>query len=297
MFCGNCGHMIPNGATVCPNCSATVKKKAPVNNVQMPSTPPAPADNGKRKLSKNEIAVIVITCIFTVILGVFAFYLVKYSVEVKKAPEAVSVTNDLVDVNAEDSAVGEMRVASNSAQSLDEMKVVIGGVEYQFPLMLEDLTANGWAHSGSSFVTAPIEAYQTKYVTLNLGADSMDICLYNPTAETLDIDECYIGSISSSWVDVILAKNITTHLSTRADVIAAYGNPSDKSTNTYLYYGNVEADFILDYPLDNTTPVVTFKFDEECDQRGAYDSDVLLYVNIQWFNPDVIALYNERSAD
>lgn len=306
MFCGNCGHPIPNGLNVCPNCSATVTPKVSANSplrnsgFQRPVAPVPPPANfsapQKKKLSKNAVAGIIITCVFAVILSVFAFYLIRYSTEVKKAPEAASAPADLVTVNDNEASVGEVKEADNSSESLEEMVIVIGGVEYQFPLKISDFTANGWIHSDTEFVLNPLAPNETKTITLNLGEDSMDVVLFNPTSSTLEITECFIAEISSNWVDFILAKNITTHTSTRAEIIEAYGTPAQGSNDVYLYYGNVD-DFVLDYPIKSTTPIVTLKFDENCVENGAKDTDVLLYVNVQWYNPDVEELYGERSAE
>lgn len=319
MFCGNCGKFIPDGMNACPNCHSTVRPNSPVQtpppppvynfnpvnpynqvpNAVPPVAPQMPVDNKPpKKKKKHTAAFVILTLIFTVVLGVFAFYFIKYTTEVKKVPEPVSAPVGLVNVNSENAQVGDIQEITNDSQSVYDMTFIIGGVKYSLPMKLSDFQADGWIYNDTDYNKKTVPAGETKMIMLHLGEYSIDVTLFNPTSSDLSPEECFIGEISSTWAEFILPKNITTHKSTRADIIEAYGNPDSEYLNIYMYYGYSQNEFAFyEYPMDSTVPAITFKFDEDCYSNGAKDTDVLKYVNIQWYDPDVVTKYNERSGN
>ena len=293
MYCGNCGFNVPDNLTVCPKCKATVRASAPAP-VQAP--PPVNHTPPKKKKSKTTAVIIILSFIFAIVIAVFAFFFAKYLSETKKA-ESAPADSGLVDVTNE-GGITDIREADISSENLEDMAFIINGIEYRFPLKLDDFTVNGWSLSVDGGENDSIPAGGTLSRTFVCGNDSFNVVFFNPTGASLAVKDCYIGEISSTWVDITLAKNITTHASTRADIVNAYGQPVDGSSAPYYYYGSYSAQQMSNnYPVMNTLPFYTLKFDENTASTGASDSDKLLYVNIQWYDPDAVNRYNERSGN
>lgn len=315
MKCRNCGREINDTAARCGYCNAIVKPEQRKFAVQQPAaprpvvTPPSvetprpvvtPPPVNKKPEKKTPVYKkwwfwSVISIVLILIVGVV--FLVMYLSESKKAEEAPAADAGLVLVTDE-SGINDMREEAVSSDNLVDMAFIINGIEYQFPLKLQDFTVNGWSLSAEGGENDSIPAGGTLSHTFVSGDQSFNVVFFNPTSSALPVKDCYIGEVSSTWIDITLAKNITTHASTRADVIAAYGQPLGGSTPPFYYYGTYSSDeMYYNYPMMNTKQFYTFKFDENTAETGGSDSDKLLYVNIQWYDPDAVNRYNERSGN
>lgn len=278
MLCPKCGHQLDGAVAFCPNCAAPV------------TTPPV----APQKSKKNKIVIIILSVIVAVLAAAFVYFLVGYLNQVSNGASAENVT--LIDTG--NVALKKSPEITNPSDSLDDMLFVINGEEYQFPLKLEDFTENSWETMNEDDKDRIIPAGEYTYARLYCGEKEMVLAFYNPTEKDAPIEDCYVGRIEPIWVDVILPGNITTHKSTRLEVKEALGMPNSDSTHTYWHYGEeTEDNMFINYALNNESPYITLKFDEECYENGAKDDDVLKYVDIQWFDPDVESKQNEGGAE
>jgi|GEM_PF-4333161 len=289
MYCSNCGAWIEGAVKFCPNCAALIEKNETPPEISSETPPQKPP---KKKLGTKKIVFIAAALIIAVLVLVFGIFLVKYL----KAADSGEKNTQIEFVEAE-GEVEEAKEATNPSTSLEDMLFVINGVEYQFPLKIDDFTSNGWKMNSDDIAETVVEAQKTHYFSLTCGDSRISVGVFNPTEKKQKVIDCYIGEISVKWADVVLAKNITPHKSTRKEIKEAYGMPNSTSSHVYWRYGEFSKNTFLTYDSQNAETIVTLKFHDDCSKNGSKDGDLLMFVKIQWYDPDVQKKYAERSGE
>jgi len=136
------------------------------------------------------------------------------------------------------------------SDDLLSFQVSIDGTVHQFPMPASDFKALGWTYEDDESQTL------SPNQTTTLGSwekddISLSVKMANPTSDTVTTDECIITGISldsydfeeCNW-DIILPKNIQLNVSSKEDIIAAYGNPTRESDLSGYYFLTYESDFL-----------------------------------------------------
>ena len=146
-------------------------------------------------------------------------------------------------------------------------RCLLDGVEYQMPIPMSELAANGWTLSE----TGTLEAMTySLYPDLLKGDAAIDAVVLNPTQETLPMEDCWIGEVSidlnndkqRAAASMFALPNGITIDSTAAEVLAAFN----------MTFEPVAADQeVTGYNLDGSTSV--FKLDES---YGLFENGILV---------------------
>lgn len=265
MFCDNCGNKLEKNASFCSECGNKIVLSGKIS----------------KKNQKNRVIILSVAVILGVAVGILVFMLIKYFTNGGDVPSQT-------EFEEMDGVVEEQfKAVTNPSTSLNDLVFVLEGVEYRFPLQVKDLLADGWTLDDyNSKVT--VESGQKESVYLVCGNSLIDVDIYNPSNKDMSIEECYVGELGVKWADVVLPCNICPGVSTRLDIKKAYGMPEEHLEHVLWYYGELDEDnedLFLSYPVNNEKPVITLKFSEDCAEDGPKDGDLLLYADIQFFDP------------
>ncbi|MBU3109980.1 hypothetical protein [Clostridium lacusfryxellense] len=128
------------------------------------------------------------------------------------------------------------------SDDLYKYEVSIDGIKYALPASYSDFEKNGWI--GKDFGTKTMDPNKYNIVNLEKGDQTMMVSIANMGTDVLPLSKCYIGRITIETINknqktnILMSKGISL-TSSQEEVIAAYGNPSDKyegTTTTKLTY-------------------------------------------------------------
>ena len=179
-----------------------------------------------------------------------------------------STANDPSDKNADTEAQGQtdteivvnFSLPTELSDNLFDYQMQVGDTLFSFPLTLGHLHKAGWtndedrypsiyADGSEEIITALGAGRETPYsmdfikedglITTHLAnnTDTSAECFTDEGASRIDVE--YLQGVTRfNAKPILLPKGITSGVSTKEDVIAAYGEPTDKeeSRDEYIYY-------------------------------------------------------------
>ena len=159
--------------------------------------------------------------------------------EEEKDDEDKEVAEEEADKPASENVV--VNTPSELSDDLYSFQVSIDGTVYQFPMWAKEFKALGWTYDGDGSQTITSNQY-TFSETWVKGDAKVYANFLNLTMNELTYDEAAIGGITfeeyyleDTDVEIILPKGIQYGVSSRDDIIAAYGDPTDEYDGS-LYY-------------------------------------------------------------
>ena len=159
--------------------------------------------------------------------------------EEEKDDEDKEVAEEEADKPASENVV--VNTPSELSDDLYSFQVSIDGTVYQFPMWAKEFKALGWTYDGDGSQTITSNQY-TFSETWFKGDAKVYANFLNLTMNELTYDEAAIGGITfeeyyleDTDVEIILPKGIQYGVSSRDDIIAAYGDPTDEYDGS-LYY-------------------------------------------------------------
>jgi hypothetical protein len=167
-------------------------------------------------------------------------------IETKKETESEKETEKLIESEKETESQSLANAPDELLLSDDiySFQVGIDGTIYQFPMEYEAFLAKGWTFSDDEETTLS----PNQYALFNFKKGDLRITgyVFNPAGDVKPINEGYLAGFTVDEYDAKkteavfeLPKGITMGTATMDDIIAAYGEPTDKSesdTFTTLKY-------------------------------------------------------------
>ncbi len=152
-----------------------------------------------------------------------------------EAPTA-EPTAEPTEAPADTTAAPAATAPSELSDDLYSFQVSIEGTIYQFPMWYSDFAALGWTYKGDPEATK-LDSYQYAAAeTWQKGTGSAYTKMANLTINSATFSDCMVAGITleeyglkgTAW-EIILPKGIKYGVSTKDEIIAAYGTP----TSTY----------------------------------------------------------------
>ena len=148
---------------------------------------------------------------------------------------------------------------SELSDDIYSFQVSVNGTVYQFPMWYSDFIALGWTYDGDTTLALPADRYTGEMFIKDDVKAYVNIA--NLSINTQPYNECMVSGISfddyyldeCDW-EIVLPKGIQYGVSTKEDIIAAYGTPSSEYDGS-MYYK-------LTYEYDTYSDVSLFVFKE-----------------------------------
>ncbi|MBR4086155.1 MAG: PT domain-containing protein [Lachnospiraceae bacterium] len=158
--------------------------------------------------------------------------------------------------DAEPTDKPEVQAPANLSDDLYDFQISIDGTVYQFPMWYEDFVALGWECTEDLSTKLTSNQYYPSAVFTKDGV-KFYVGLANLSMNSVTLDKSMVYAIKlddyylkdNTW-EFILAKGITRGVSTKDDIIAAYGEPSDEYDGSNY--------FKLTYDYDTYQEVVLY---------------------------------------
>ena len=163
--------------------------------------------------------------------------------------EETSITEETSMESIEKAGRGEVNSPSELSDDIYSFQVSIDGTIYQFPMWASDFEALGWTYDGDASKTLSSNEYTAaeKWVK---GDISVYTKLANLSMNTVTMTESMVGGITleeyqlkDGNCEIILPKGIQYGVSTKEDVIAAYGSPNYEYDGENWYKMGYEKDY------------------------------------------------------
>lgn len=193
---------------------------------------------------------------------------------------------------------GEVNTPSELSDDLYSFQISIDGTIYQFPMWASDFEALGWTYAGDATRTLASNEY-TVAETWKKGNTSVYTKLANLSMNTVSMKDCMVAGIEvdeyllkDSDSEIILPKGIQYGVSTKEDVIAAYGDPTYEYDGDNWYKMGYEKDYyqeIFLYISTETGKLCQIELENMIELEGA-DNSVDATV------PDVVKNYKAPTA-
>ena len=163
------------------------------------------------------------------------------------------------DVEAEEEEkVPETTPATAPSELSDDIysfQVSVDGTVYQFPMWAKDFAALGWTYDGDDSQTLTSNQY-TVAETWVKGDLEVYTSLINLSMNEVTYKDAAVGGITfdeydlkDTNVQIVLPKGIQFGVSTRDDIIAAYGEPTDEYDGSMYYNMTYEYDYYQEIDL------------------------------------------------
>lgn len=161
-----------------------------------------------------------------------------------------SQTSSVASTASSSSATSTAQVSPTASADLSSdirsRQMQLDGVVYTFPLEnVQVLIDNGWTAKKPLDFSIPSGNTTSTYRMTNSAGGDILISFYNPNAETKDVMECAVDTISipktifdSGLIDIVLPGGFTGG-SNYDEMVAVYGEPSELyevSGSTYISY-------------------------------------------------------------
>lgn len=169
---------------------------------------------------------------------------------VTEVTETVSVepeSTEEITAEAETETAPAASVSSELSDDPYSFQISVGGEIYQLPMTFEQLVSYGWEYDGD--VTQTLDPNQYTFSDVFKKGDAKiyaKICNFG--ADVMAIDKCTVGSLTfdsmtveDNQLGIFLPGGIEFLKSTKEDIVAAYGEPTDTYesdsliTLTYTY--------------------------------------------------------------
>ena len=163
------------------------------------------------------------------------------------------------DVEAEEEEkIPETTPATAPSELSDDIysfQVSVDGTVYQFPMWAKDFAALGWTYDGDDSQTLTSNQY-TVAETWVKGDLEVYTSLINLSMNEVTYKDAAVGGITfdeydlkDTNVQIVLPKGIQFGVSTRDDIIAAYGEPTDEYDGSMYYNMTYEYDYYQEIDL------------------------------------------------
>lgn len=167
--------------------------------------------------------------------------------------ETTTVVEETVEETTEEAAEkaerGEVNTPSELSDDIYSFQVSIDGTIYQFPMWASDFEALGWTYDGDATQTLSSNEYTTAETWVK-GDISVYTDLANLSMNTVTMTESMVAGIQvdefllrDAECEIILPKGIQYGVSTKEDVIAAYGTPNYEYDGDNWYKMGYEKDY------------------------------------------------------
>ena len=176
-------------------------------------------------------------------------------VEDTEIEEDVEEEDDEVE---EEEKVTETTPATAPSELSDDIysfQVSVDGTVYQFPMWAKDFAALGWTYDGDDSQTLTSNQY-TVAETWVKGDLEVYTSLINLSMNEVTYKDAAVGGITfdeydlkDTNVQIVLPKGIQFGVSTRDDIIAAYGEPTDEYDGSMYYNMTYEYDYYQEIDL------------------------------------------------
>ena len=158
----------------------------------------------------------------------------------------------------DDEKVTEKTPATAPSELSDDIysfQVSVDGTVYQFPMWAKDFAALGWTYDGDDSQTLTSNQY-TVAETWVKGDLEVYTSLINLSMNEVTYKDAAVGGITfdeydlkDTNVQIVLPKGIQFGVSTRDDIIAAYGEPTDEYDGSMYYNMTYEYDYYQEIDL------------------------------------------------
>ncbi len=158
----------------------------------------------------------------------------------------------------EEEKVTETTPATTPSELSDDIysfQVSVDGTVYQFPMWAKDFAALGWTYDGDDSQTLTSNQY-TVAETWVKGDLEVYTSLINLSMNEVTYKDAAVGGITfdeydlkDTNVQIVLPKGIQFGVSTRDDIIAAYGEPTDEYDGSMYYNMTYEYDYYQEIDL------------------------------------------------
>lgn len=212
--------------------------------------------------------------------------------------ETTAVPETVAETAAEKADRGEVNTPSELSDDVYSFQVSIDGTIYQFPMWASDLAALGWTYDGDATQTLSSNEY-TVAETWVKDDISIYTTLSNLSMNTVTMTESMVAGIEvddyllkDAECEIILPKGIQYGVSTKDDVIAAYGTPNYEYDGENWYKMGYEKDYhqnVYLYISTETGVLCKLEVENMVELEGA-DNSVDATV------PDVVKNYKAPSA-
>ena len=165
---------------------------------------------------------------------------------------------DEVEDDEDDEKVTEKTPATAPSELSDDIysfQVSVDGTVYQFPMWAKDFAALGWTYDGDDSQTLTSNQY-TVAETWVKGDLEVYTSLINLSMNEVTYKDAAVGGITfdeydlkDTNVQIVLPKGIQFGVSTRDDIIAAYGEPTDEYDGSMYYNMTYEYDYYQEIDL------------------------------------------------
>ena len=163
-----------------------------------------------------------------------------------------------IEENVEETTKPDSSTVNTPSELSDDIysfQVSIEGTVYQFPMWASDFKALGWTLDGAPDDTLASYQYTSAETWVKDGFE-VYTTLANLTMNTLSYEDAMVAGIEfdkwnmedCDW-EVILPKGIQYGVSTRDDIIAAYGEPTDEYDGEMYYNLTYEYDLYQEIEL------------------------------------------------
>lgn len=136
--------------------------------------------------------------------------------------------------------------ASEVSDKLDDFTFSLNDTVYRLPMSYNEFTGGEWKIDADAGVdeTEEIAGKNAQNFWVTNGSQQIELYAYNPTGDTRQLRDCRIGGIVYHLRDggtMKIAKGISLD-STPDDVITAFGNPTENSSNSQKSHFIYETD-------------------------------------------------------
>lgn len=179
-------------------------------------------------------------------------------VEDTEIEEDVEEDDDVEAEEEEEEKVTETTPATAPSELSDDIysfQVSVDGTVYQFPMWAKDFAALGWTYDGDDSQTLTSNQY-TVAETWVKGDLEVYTSLINLSMNEVTYKDAAVGGITfdeydlkDTNVQIVLPKGIQFGVSTRDDIIAAYGEPTDEYDGSMYYNMTYEYDYYQEIDL------------------------------------------------
>ena len=176
-------------------------------------------------------------------------------VEDTEIEEDVEEDDDEVEEEEKITETTPATAPSELSDDIYSFQVSVDGTVYQFPMWAKDFAALGWTYDGDDSQTLTSNQY-TVAETWVKGDLEVYTSLINLSMNEVTYKDAAVGGITfdeydlkDTNVQIVLPKGIQFGVSTRDDIIAAYGEPTDEYDGSMYYNMTYEYDYYQEIDL------------------------------------------------
>jgi len=182
----------------------------------------------------------------------------------EETPEATAEPEATTEATAEPDDSETPDTSDSSAGGLPEyltdLIIMLDGDAITLPMPFEDFLSRGWElFSRSAETTLEPEQYAKRLLTKDNNIIGVSVANTLDQASTVQLSSVYGISLTSELTGIFeLPLGITLNVSTKEDVIEAYGEPTKISSDSIISYS--EEDYKVDFYFDKDSGVIDRMF-------------------------------------